>query len=347
MKVSVIIPTYNRSNLLLEAVQSVLNQTYQDFEIIVIDDGSTDDTEEVINGYSDKLRYFKQENAGVNAARNRALELTQGEYIATLDNDDIWLDYKLELQVELLDKFKSIGFTYTNFYILKSGDTRIPDGLSTWHDTQNDWQSSFDQTYNFLDLALKSAIPEESVDIFKVHIGDIYHASLFEPQVLPSTAIFRRSLLPDNIRFIEQDSFCGDWDFFARLSKAHKAAYINIETTLNRSHEDEFRLTRTDLTIQLAKKVEFIKRVWKSDTQFYKENKSEVDQTLNKTLLNLCYLHVLNGHANEANSALQEITPPYSGLDNKKLLIANMGIKIPGGSQLLKFARSVKHKLNS
>jgi glycosyltransferase involved in cell wall biosynthesis len=347
MKVSVIIPTYNRSELLLEAVKSVLNQTYQDFEIIVIDDGSNDDTEDVINGFSDKLQYIKQENAGVNAARNRALDLAQGEYIATLDNDDIWLDYKLGLQVEILDKFKSIGFSYSNFYILKPEDARIPDGLSSWHKTPIDRQSLFDQTYNLQDLTLKSPIPDESVETFKVHIGDIYHASLFEPQVLPSTAIFRRSLLPDNIRFIEHDSLCGDWDFFARLSKEHKTAYINLETTLNRSHEDAIRLTRTDRTIQLTKRAELIKRVWKSDTQFYKENKTEVDQTLNKTLLNLSYLHVLNGRTNEASSAYQEITLPHSGLSKKQILIANLGMKVPGGSHLLELARSVKHKLNS
>jgi hypothetical protein len=153
-------------------------------------------------------------------------------------------------------------------------------------------------------------------------------------------------LLPDNIRFIEHDSICGDWDFFARLSKAHKAAFINLETTFNRSHEDAIRLTRTDHTIQLSKRAEFIKRVWKSDTHFYNNFKSEVDQTLNKTLLNLAYLHVLNGQTNKAKSAYNEITQPYSGLNRKQLMIAKIGLNIPGGSQLLKLARSIKHKIN-
>jgi glycosyltransferase involved in cell wall biosynthesis len=347
MKVSVIIPTYNRANLLREAVQSVLNQSYQDFEIIIIDDGSTDDTEKVISNYSDRIRYVKQQNAGVNAARNHALRLAQGEYIATLDNDDVWLDYKLELQVEILDKFKSVGFTYSNFYILTPDESRTPNGLSTWHETPINLPHMFEHNYSYNDLSLKSSIPDSPQDTPLIHIGDIYHASLFEPHVLPSTAVFRRSLLPDDIRFIEHDSICGDWDFFARLSKAHNAVFINLETTLNRSHEDDIRLTRTDHTIQLSKRVEFIKRVWKSDKQFYKDNKLNVDQTLNQTLLELSYNHILNGKTDAAKTAFQEITPPFTGLSNKKLLISKIGMRVPGGSQLLKLIKRMRHNLHS
>ncbi|MES9968407.1 MAG: glycosyltransferase [Candidatus Thiodiazotropha sp.] len=345
MKVSVIIPTYNRAELLLKTVQSVLAQTYQDFEIIVIDDGSSDNTEDVINGYSPKIRYLKQENAGLNASRNRALDLAQGEYIATLDDDDIWLDYKLALQVELLNKFESVGFTYSNFHILKSEDNRIPDGLTTWLHEPIDWSSLFDQTYSYEELSLKSPIPDASPDTTQIHVGDIYHASLFDPHVLPSSALFRRSLLPDDIRFIEHDSICGDWDFFARLSKAHQAVFLNHETTLNRSHEDEFRLTRTDHRIQLAKRAEFIRRVWKSDDPFYQSNKADVDITLNKVLLNLTYEHIMNGQVNEARSVFEEITQPYIGLNKKQLVIAQFALKIPGGMQLIKTTRSVKHHL--
>jgi glycosyltransferase involved in cell wall biosynthesis len=347
MKVSVIIPTFNRANLLLEAVQSVLNQSYQDFEIIIVNDGSTDDTEQVISNYSDRIHYVKQQNAGVNAARNHALRLAQGEYIATLDNDDIWLDYKLELQVEILDKFKSAGFIYSNFYILTPDGCRTPDGLSTWHEPPINWSNMFEQNYSFKDLDLNLSIPDIPQTTPMIHVGDIYHASLYEPHVLPSTAIFRRSLLPDDIRFIEYDSICGDWDFFARLSKAHNPVFVNFETTLNRSHEDDIRLTRTDHAIQLSKRIEFIKRVWKSDELFYKDNKSSVDQTLNQTLLELSYDHILNGKADAATSAFKEMTPPLSGLSSKKLLISRMGTMLPGASQLLKLIRRMKHNLHS
>lgn len=102
-KVSVIIPTYNRAHLVKDAVESVLNQTYQDFELIVIDDGSTDNTREVLAVYKDKLTYIYQENQGRSAARNHGIKLAQGEYIAFLDSDDVWFPDKLERQVPVLE----------------------------------------------------------------------------------------------------------------------------------------------------------------------------------------------------------------------------------------------------
>ncbi len=102
-KVTVIIPTYNRAHLIKDAVESVLNQTYQDFELIVIDDGSTDNSKEVLIGYKDKLRYIYQDNQGRSSARNLGIRLAKGEYIAFLDSDDVWFPNKLERQVPILE----------------------------------------------------------------------------------------------------------------------------------------------------------------------------------------------------------------------------------------------------
>ena len=104
--VSVIIPTYNRAHLVGRAIKSVLNQTFQDFEIIVVDDGSTDSTKEVVTSFNDtRIRYIKhQMNKGGNAARNTGLKNSKGEYIAFLDSDDEWLPEKLERQLEVFEK---------------------------------------------------------------------------------------------------------------------------------------------------------------------------------------------------------------------------------------------------
>lgn len=101
--ISVIIPTYNRSSLIARAVQCVLAQTYGRIETIVVDDGSTDDTEAVLKAFGSSIRYVRQENAGPGAARNRGIVLAHGELVAFLDSDDSWAPAKIERQVRLID----------------------------------------------------------------------------------------------------------------------------------------------------------------------------------------------------------------------------------------------------
>jgi glycosyltransferase involved in cell wall biosynthesis len=101
--VSVVIPTYNRSALIGRTVDNVLSQTYADTEVIVVDDGSTDDTLTVLNRFGDRIRVLSQANRGPSAARNRGLEVARGEIIAFQDSDDLWMPTKLERQVALLE----------------------------------------------------------------------------------------------------------------------------------------------------------------------------------------------------------------------------------------------------
>jgi glycosyltransferase involved in cell wall biosynthesis len=105
-RVSVIIPAYHHAAFIGEAIDSVLAQTYRDFEIIVVNDGSPDETEEVLLPYieSGKIRYFRQENQGAAAARNRGVKMAEGEFIAFLDDDDQWMPDKLEWQLSCFDE---------------------------------------------------------------------------------------------------------------------------------------------------------------------------------------------------------------------------------------------------
>jgi glycosyltransferase involved in cell wall biosynthesis len=113
--VSVIVPTFNRSKLVVNAIQSVLCQTYQDYEIIVVDDGSTDDTEEALRPYMDRIRYVYQENLGASAAQNKGVQLARGKWISILASDDLWLPTKLEAQLNAVASLgKDFGACFTN-----------------------------------------------------------------------------------------------------------------------------------------------------------------------------------------------------------------------------------------
>ena len=114
--VSVIIPTYNRALMVKDAIQSVLDQTYSDYEIIVVDDGSTDNTSKVINdlrSHSGKVHYIHQENKGRSAARNIGVHAARGDYIAFLDSDDMFLPEKLRVQVMTLENNLDFGMAYS------------------------------------------------------------------------------------------------------------------------------------------------------------------------------------------------------------------------------------------
>lgn len=116
--ISVILPTYNRAGLLNRSIQSVLNQTYQDFELIIVDDGSKDNTRELVKGIKDKrIRYlYCEKNGGASKARNIGIEHAKYDYIAFLDSDDEWLQDKLRIQFELLNQAPpDTGFIYCRY----------------------------------------------------------------------------------------------------------------------------------------------------------------------------------------------------------------------------------------
>jgi glycosyltransferase involved in cell wall biosynthesis len=113
--VSIIIPTYNRAILVKESIQSVLEQTYTDYEIIVVDDGSTDNTRETVAAFSDKIIYVYQQNRGRSNARNHGISLAKGNYIAFLDSDDLFLPGKLEKQVEVMEKNPGVLLSHTSY----------------------------------------------------------------------------------------------------------------------------------------------------------------------------------------------------------------------------------------
>jgi len=124
--VSVIIPVYNRTEYICEAIDSVLAQSYQDYEIIVVDDGSTTDFRKVLEPYIGKIKYIYQENKGLAAARNYGIKNSKGKYLAFLDDDDLFEPRKLEIQVAILENNPEVGFVYSDGYVF---DTTNPSEL--------------------------------------------------------------------------------------------------------------------------------------------------------------------------------------------------------------------------
>lgn len=117
-KVSVIIPVYNGEKYINQAIESVLQQTYTNYEIIVVDDGSTDNSKQILSPYFDKIKYIYQKNQGVATARNKGLEIATGNYIAFLDQDDYFLPNKLESQLQKIVKKPYLGMIIGGWQIV-------------------------------------------------------------------------------------------------------------------------------------------------------------------------------------------------------------------------------------
>jgi glycosyltransferase involved in cell wall biosynthesis len=210
-KVSVIIPTYNREDFMAEAVQSVLDQTFQDFEIIVVDDGSTDNTKKLLEQIGDhRIIYVNQENRGSPAARNKGIIISKGGYIAFLDSDDIWLPENLEIKVKLLDERPDIALVCSDLDVFDNESGEIIG--SYWHG----YESYFD-----LDKALEN--PVQQIMSRGLFISQC--ASLVKRPVFNEVGYYDETLL----------SF-QDWDLFVRILKRFPIHYLDIPLVQVRKH---------------------------------------------------------------------------------------------------------------
>jgi len=129
-RVSIIIPTYNLAQYIGRTLASVFSQTYTDYEVIVADDGSTDDTQNVLSRWDGKILYLYQSNRGVASARNLALSKAGGEFIAYVDADDMWYPHKLQRQVDFLDRHKECGMVNSDFAVVDESDGIIYSGFN-------------------------------------------------------------------------------------------------------------------------------------------------------------------------------------------------------------------------
>ncbi len=199
--VSVIIPTYNRSNLVKEAVESVLQQTYTDFEVLVVDDGSTDDTRSVVKQIQDsRIKYYYKDNGGQSSARNLGLIKAKGKYIAYLDEDDLWPTEYLETVINQFDANKDYGATYTRVIELH------PDGTKREISTSDRYKSGWITKYYFSS----------------------------SPCLMPSATCFRKSAW-ENFFWDEALERSPDYDVFLRISTKTQFLFVPNTFIIKRS----------------------------------------------------------------------------------------------------------------
>lgn len=203
--VSVVIPTHNRAGMLGEALNSVIAQTFREFEIIVVDDGSSDRTRDVAARYPDLIRYIYHENRGRARTRNAGIQAAKGAYVSFLDDDDIWYPRKLELQTAILESRTDVDFVYASVYLSRGGCREL--------------------------VASEPPPPETLVE--RLIFGG--------PGVVPggaSTVVVRRETLLGSGLFDPAMEPLEDWELWARIaSRGGRFAYIHEPLAEYRMHQ--------------------------------------------------------------------------------------------------------------
>jgi hypothetical protein len=148
-------------------------------------------------------------------------------------------------------------------------------------------------------------------------------------------------MVPDGVEFTEHDPICGDWDFFARLSRDNPVAYLDHETTFNRSHEDLIRLTRTTWKKQLECRIDMLQRLYLQDQAFYQAHKTEVDTIYTQHLHGLYRQQLLTGESSEARHTLNSIQK-HSAIGNLSYFLLNTVCYVPGMSYALRLLRYLR-----
>jgi len=191
MKISVVIPTFNRISLVARAIDSVLKQSLNPYEIIVVDDGSDDGTSEMIQNKYKSIKLIQQQNNGVSAARNKGIEHAKGDWIGLLDSDDEWTEKKLENQADRLIKTPEYDFCHTN------------------------------------EIWIRNGVRVNQRKKHKKYGGYIFGKCLDICRISPSSVLFRKNILDHIGWFDSQLPVCEDYDLWLRITSEYRILFID------------------------------------------------------------------------------------------------------------------------
>lgn len=291
--VSVVIPTHNRADMVGDAIDSALRQSIRDPEIIVVDDGSTDDTEARVRQYGDRVRYVKTHHGGVAHARNVGMRHVSGRYLTFLDSDDTLYPYALELATALLDRYPDIALVCAEMSGVGENGLIDRHYLKTYH------RSAYQQPANSYErifssaVALREAVPLPSALLRddpaagdrKAYFGNVFDTYLLDLVLCQNSVMFRRSLLRE---FGERNVAVKYWqevDYLLRITRRHTICFADVPTYKMRFHSGQISTTEqpNGLYVWMRKQqilLRVIKRHAIADVDYYAKHRRRIDSQL-------------------------------------------------------------------
>jgi GT2 family glycosyltransferase len=273
-KVSVIVPTYNRAHCVTKALDSALGQTHGNVEVIVIDDGSTDNTRELISNWYDqepRVKYFRQDNAGVTAARNRGLSRAAGDFVALLDSDDCWKPWKLEVQLACMEKHPELGMVWTDMEAVDpAGKVTFTKYLHKMYGCYGrfTYDEIFSKHYPLSDFM--GELPEAARG-GTLHTGQIFSKMFLGSLVHTSTVLLRRSRFEQVKGFNEELKRSGeDYDFHLRTCREGPVGLIDVSSI-------QYQVGMPDRLTDRKFRVIAVGNVLKTIVRAYEQDRAQLD----------------------------------------------------------------------
>ncbi len=299
--VSVVIPTYDRAHLVVRALTSVLAAVAAGDEVIVVDDGSTDETSDVLEQYRGRIRYVRSGHRGVGAARNLGVSLATRPLIGFLDSDDEWWPDKLQLQRALLRARPDVLMCCSNLGLRYSdGRAERRFGLIGWHLDPRPWDELLGPGIPYSMLA---PLPAGRSD-FRVHIGDLYPIMMRAGFVPTQSTLTWRERAGDALRFPEDITLAEDHECWTRVARRGPVAYFDCETFWQWQHAGE-RLSGCDDEYGASCRIKVLERTYGQDPEYLARHGAEYEQRLVELRLTLARAMIKEGRLSEARAELR------------------------------------------
>lgn len=306
--ISVVIPTYNRAALVVRAVRSVIAAVQVEDEIIVVDDGSTDETVNWLQQFSDRIQLVSVSHGGAGAARNFGVRIAKNRWVAFLDSDDEWDPDKIQLQRPLLKHFDNVAFIFSDFRVQSPEDGIESRYTRHWSGDQRPWDQILGPPCRYSDVA---RLPTARAD-FNIHRASFYRDLMFRSYVSTFTYLFRKDLGATVPTFATDLPTLEDWQFFAQVAKHGDGLYMDCETATQHGHGGP-RLSGVPELDWVNSRLAVLRRVWGADTAFL-QTEAEAFSLICRKLeqrgefLRGCEL-ALDGRLIEARARMREAGP--------------------------------------
>jgi hypothetical protein len=305
LSVSTVIPTYNRAHFVRRAVDSALAQSRPEDEVIVVDDGSTDNTAAVLAPYGDRIKCVRTANGGGGAARNVGVRHATRDLVAFLDSDDEWMPGKLDLARRWLEARPDVLFVFSEFAITDHDGSVIRRYLIEWHHDPRGWNEILAPGVRY---SAHATLPEGVPD-FPVHTGSLYERLFARSYIITSSFVVRRRESGDALRFGDDIPAMEDLECFGRVSRVGPGSFFDCETTWQHGHAGD-RISSTDHLPSLAANILVLQRVWGADARFMAGHAEEYRRVLDELRLQRARIHLVQGRPAEARTELAAMTRP-------------------------------------